>query len=163
MDAAAAHDLPVGHRDLPQDPTGAAALFGDSDRYEWGLSDDTGLVGGRLADQFQAEEVLPLRALESGGSMQVDDDAFINAHQAEIGPGDLGSAQELGGVSPRAEPDWNDLPSLPDRPVDQVWFPSTLVRWRYADVAPSGEQVYELVTHEWPGDLNEEGDRKAWK
>ena len=82
VDAAAAHDLPVGHRDLPRDPTRVAALFGDSDRYEWGLSEDTGLVGRRLADHFQDKEVLPVRALESGGSVQVDDDAFINAHQA---------------------------------------------------------------------------------
>ena len=52
VDAAAAHDLPAGHRNLPRDPTGAAALFGDSVRYEWGLSGDTGLVGRRLADQF---------------------------------------------------------------------------------------------------------------
>ena len=34
VDAAAAHNLPAGHRDLPRDPTGAAALFGDSVRYE---------------------------------------------------------------------------------------------------------------------------------
>ena len=52
VDAAAACDLPVGHRDLPRDPTRAVALFGDSDRYEWGLSEYTGLVGRRLADQF---------------------------------------------------------------------------------------------------------------
>ena len=163
VDAAAAHDLPVGHRDLPRDPTRAAALFGDSDRYEWGLSEDTGLVGRRLADQFQDEEVLLVSALESGSSMQVDDDAFINAHQAENDPDALGSVQELGGAPPIAELDWNDLPSLPDRLVDQVWFPGTLVRWRSTDVAPSGEQVYGLVTREWPGDLKDEGDREAWK
>ena len=139
VDAAAAHDLPVGHRDLPRDPTGAVALFGDSDRYEWGLSEDTGLVGRRLADQFQDEEVLPLRALESGSLMQVDDDAFIIAHQAKNDPGDLGSVHELGGVPPIAEPDWNDLTLLPDRAMDQDWFPGTLVQWRSANIAPFGE------------------------
>ena len=91
VDAVAAHNIPEGHRDLPWDPTGTAALFGDVVRYEWGLSGDTGLVGRRLADQFQDKEVLPLHALESGGSMQVDDDAFINAHRAENDPGALGS------------------------------------------------------------------------
>ena len=109
VDAAATHDLPIGHRDLPWDPTGAVALFGNSDRYEWGLSEDMGLVGRRLADQFQDKDVLPLQALESGGSLQVDDDAFINAHQAENDLGDVGSAQELGGAAPFVEPDWNDL------------------------------------------------------
>ena len=161
VDVAAAHDLPARHRNLPRDPTGAAALFGDSVRYEWGLSGHTGLVGRRLADQFQNEEVLPLRALESGGSMQVDDDAFINAHRAENDPGDLGSVQELGGAPPIAKPDWNDLPSLPNRPVDQDWFPGTLVRWRSADRAPFGEKVYGLVTREWPSCLKEEVDREA--
>ena len=163
VDAAAAHDLPVGYRDLPRDPTGAAALFGDSDRYEWGLSEDTGLVGRRLADQFQDEEVLPVSALESGGSMQVDDDAFINAHRAKNDPGDLGNVQELGGAPPVAESDWNDLPSLFDRPVDQDWFPGTLVRWRSADRAPFGEKVYGLVTRQWAGGLKEEVDREAWR
>ena len=80
-------------------------------------------------------------ALESDGSMQVDDDAFINAHRAENDPDALGSVQELGGAPPIAELDSNDLPSLPNRPVDQLWFPGTLVRWRSADVAP-GDQVY---------------------
>ena len=124
------------------------ALFGDSDRSEWGLSEESAPVVHQLADQFQDEEVLPL---ESGGSMQVDDDAFINAHRAENDPGALGSVKGLGGSPPIAEPDWNDLPSLPDRPVDQVWFPGTLVWWRFANVAPSGEQVYGLVTHECLG------------
>ena len=107
--------------------------------------------------------MLPLHALESGGSMQMDDDAFINAHRAENNPGALGSIKGPGGSPPIAEPDWNDLPSMLDRPVDQIWFPGTLVRWRFADVAPSREQVYGLVTREWPGDLKEEGDREAWK
>ena len=47
--------------------------------------------------------------------------------------------------------------------MDRDWFPRTLVRWRSVDVASSGEQVYALVTHEWPGGLKEEGDREAWK
>ena len=37
------------------------------------------------------------------------------------------------------------------------------MRWRSADVAPSGEQMYGLVTHECLGDLKEQGDREAWK
>ena len=101
---AAAHDLPAVQRDLPREPSGAAALIGGSDRYEWGLSGDTGLVGRRLADQFQDVEMSPLRALESGGSMMVDDDAFINAHRAKNDPGDLGSVPELGGKPPIVEP-----------------------------------------------------------
>ena len=80
VDAAAAHDLPVAHRDSPQDPSGVAALIGGSDRYEWGPSGDTSLVGRRLADQFQDVEMSPLRALESGGSTMVDDNALINTH-----------------------------------------------------------------------------------
>ena len=82
-DAAAIGCPSAAHRWLPRVPAGAAALFRDSDRSEWGLSEESALVARQLADQFQDEEVLPLRALESGGSMQVDDDAFINAHQAE--------------------------------------------------------------------------------
>ena len=153
----------VANRWLPRVPAGAAALFRDSDRSEWGLSEESALVRRQLTDQFQDEEVLPLCALESGGSMQVDDDAFINAHQAKNDPDALGSVQELGGAPPIAKLDWNDLPSLPDRPMDQVWFLGTLVRWRSADVAVSREQVYGLVTREWPGDLKDEGDREAWK
>ena len=61
----------------------------------------------QLVDQFQDEEVLPL---ESGGWMQVDDDAFINAHRAENDPGALGTVKGLGGSPPIAEPNWNDLP-----------------------------------------------------
>ena len=45
------------------------------------------------------------RALESGGSLIVDDDAFINAHRFENDSGDLGSALELGGWSSNADPD----------------------------------------------------------
>ena len=66
-------------------------------------------------------------------------------------------------MPPVAEPDWNDLPSLPDRPVDQDWFPGTLVRWRSADRAPFGEKVYGLVTRQWAGGLKEEVDREAWR
>ena len=78
--SAAAHDFSVVHGDLPRDPSGAAALIGDLARYEWGLSENPDLVGRRLADQFQEAEVSTKRALESGGSMMVDDDAFTNAH-----------------------------------------------------------------------------------
>ena len=148
------------HRWQPRVPAGAATLLRDLDRSEWGLSEELASVARQLAGQFQDDEVLPL---ESGGSMQDDDDAFINAHRAENDLGDLGSVQELGGTPPIAELDWNDLPSLPDRPVDQDWLPGTLVRWRSANVAPFGEQVYGLVTREWPGNLKEEGDREAWK
>ena len=95
--------------------------------------------------------------------MQVANDAFINAHRAENDPGDLGSVQELGGTPSIVEPDWNDLSSLPDRPVDQDWFPGTLVRWGSADRALFGEKVYGLMTHEWPGGLQEEVDREAWR
>ena len=35
--------------------------------------------------------------------------------------------------------------------------------WRSPDVAPFREQVYGLVTREWPGDLKEDGNREAWK
>ena len=51
--SAAAHDFSVVHGDLPRDPSGAAALIGDSARYEWGLSENTGLVGRQLTNQFQ--------------------------------------------------------------------------------------------------------------
>ena len=150
----------AAHRWLPRVPAGAAALLRDFDRSEWGLSEELAPVSRQLADQFANEEVLPL---ESGGSMQVDDDAFINAHRAENDLGDLGSGKERGGVSPHAEFDWNDLPSLPERPVDDHWSPGTLVRWRSAEVAPFGEQVYGLVTREWPGALKEQRDRDAWR
>ena len=33
--------------------------------------------------------------------------------------------------------------------------------WRFADLAPFGEQVYGLVTREWPTGLKEEVDREA--
>ena len=85
-DAAAIGCPSIANRWLPRVPAGAAALFRDSDHSEWGLSEESALVARQLADQFQDEEVLPL---ESGGSMQVDDDAFINAHRAENDPGDL--------------------------------------------------------------------------
>ena len=100
----------AAHRWLPRVPAGAAALFRDH-CSKWGLSEESAPVVRQLADQFQDEEVLPL---ESGGSMQVDDDAFINTHRAENDPGALGSVKGLGGLPPIAEPDWNDLPSLPN-------------------------------------------------
>ena len=47
--------------------------------------------------------------------------------------------------------------------INGTLWDASPTRWRSANVAPSGEQVYGLVTREWPGDLKEEGDREAWK
>ena len=57
-DAAAIGCPSAAHRWLPRVPAGATTLFRDSDRSEWGLSEESAPVMRQLADQFQDEEVL---------------------------------------------------------------------------------------------------------
>ena len=162
-DAAAIGCPSAANRWLPGVPAGAAALFRDSDRSEWGLSEELAPVARQLADQFERHSATGERRADDGGCAVNQGDESIRSHFVVNEREQLQNSQELGSKAAIAQPDWRRPYSLPERAEDEEWALGTAIRWRDESKAPTWGFYFGLVAREWPRDVKEEVDRESWR
>ena len=102
----------TAHRWLPQVPTGAAALFRDSEHSEWGLSEESVPVAHQLADQFERHSAIGMRRADYGACAVDEGDESIWCHFVNEQE-QLQNSQELGSKAPIVDLDWRSpIPCL---------------------------------------------------